>query len=119
MPKRSPVTLATVRQLGLAFPGVQEGLSYGIRGFRVRGKFMARLWEDGETLGGKCGEDERDFRMKADPRTFFITDHYRGQPTVLVRLARVTKGDLRDVLDEAWRRQVPRKLVTEYDRNQK
>jgi hypothetical protein len=113
------VTLATVRRLALAFPGVEEGLSYGTPGFRVRGKFLARLWEDGETLVVKCGDDERNFRMKADPETFFITDHYRGYPTVLVRLPRVTEADLRDVLEEAWRRQAPRRLVTEYDRNRK
>lgn len=108
-----------MRQLALAFPGVEEGFSYGTPGFRVRGKFLARLWEDGETLVVKCGDDERDFRMQADPETFFITDHYRGYPTVLVRLGRVTKEDLRDVLEEAWRRQAPRRLVMEYDRTQK
>jgi len=46
-------------------------------------------------------DDERDFRMKADPETFFITDHYRGYPTVLVRLTSVTTTDLRDVLEQA------------------
>jgi hypothetical protein len=85
----------------------------------VRGRFLARLWEDGETLVVKCGDDERDYRMKADPGTFFITDHYRGYPTVLVRLGRVTKADLQAVLEEAWRRQAPRRLVTEYDRKHK
>jgi hypothetical protein len=109
------VTLATVRRLALAFPGVEEGLSYGTPGFRVRGKFLARLWEDGETLVVKCGDNERDFRMKADPATFFITEHYRGYPTVLVRLARVREDDLQAVLEEAWRRQAPRRLVKEYD----
>ena len=115
MPRDARVTLATVRRLALAFPGVEEGLSYGTPGFRVRGKFLARLWEDGETLVVKCGDDERDFRMKADPETFFVTEHYRGYPTVLVRLARVRKEDLRAVLEEAWRRQAPRRLVKEYD----
>jgi hypothetical protein len=43
MAKRAPVTLATVRRLALGFPGVEEGLSYGTPGFRVRGKFLARL----------------------------------------------------------------------------
>jgi hypothetical protein len=119
VPNQSRITLATVRRLALAFPGVEEGLSYGTPGFRIRGKFLARLWEDGETLVVRCGDDERDFRMKADPRTFFITDHYRGYPTVLVRLGRVTQGDLQDVLEEAWRRQAPRRLVAEYDKNQK
>jgi hypothetical protein len=116
---RQRVTLATVRRLALAFPGVEEGLSYGTPGFRVRGRFLARLWEDGETLVVKCGDDERDYRVKADPGTFFITDHYRGYPTVLVRLGQVTKADLQAVLEEAWRRQAPRRLVTEYDREHK
>jgi hypothetical protein len=115
VPKRARVTLATVRRLALAFPGVEEGLSYGTPGFRVRGKFLARLWEDGEILVVKCGDDERDFRMKADPETFFITEHYRGYPTVLVRLAHVREDDLQAVLEEAWRRQAPKRLVKEYD----
>jgi hypothetical protein len=115
VPKHARVTLATVRRLALAFPGVEEGLSYGTPGFRVRGKFLARLWEDGETLVVKCGDNERDFRMKAAPATFFITEHSRGYPTVLVRLARVREDDLQVVLEEAWRRQAPRRLVKEYD----
>jgi hypothetical protein len=118
MPRHSRVTLATVRLLALALPGVEEGLSYGTPGFRVRGKFLARLWEDGETLVVKCGDDERDFRMKADPETFFVTEHYRGYPTVLVRLARVRQADLQAVLEEAWRRQAPKRLVKEYDQRQ-
>jgi hypothetical protein len=115
MPRQGRVTLATVRRLALAFPGVEEGLSYGTPGFRVRGKFLARMWEDGEILVIKCGDDERDFRMKADPETFFVTDHYRGYPTVLVHLSRVREADLQAVLEEAWRRQAPKRLVKAYD----
>jgi hypothetical protein len=63
----------------------------------------------------RCGDDERDFRIKADPATFYTTDHYRGYPTVLVRLARVTEPDLRAVLEEAWRRQAPKRLVRQFD----
>lgn len=107
--------LARVRRLALALPGVEEGTSYGTPGFRVRGKFLARLWEDGATLVVKCGFDERDFRMRADPETFFNTDHYRGYPTVLVALARVTDADLRDVLEQAWRLHAPQRLVKSYD----
>src|SRR5205823_9874076 len=88
----------------------------GTPGFRVRGKFLARLWEDGETLVVKCGDDERDFRMQADPETFFTTDHYRGYPTVLIRLARVRTADLRDILEQAWRRSAPKRLIAEYEK---
>ena len=106
---------AAARQVALAFPAVEEGVSYGTPAFRVRGKFMARLREDGETLVIKCGFEERDLRMQADPETFFITDHYRGYPTVLVRLATVSRADLRDVLEQAWRLHAPKRLVAQYD----
>jgi hypothetical protein len=115
MAKRSGVTFETARRLLVAFPGVEEGPCYGTPGFRVRGKFLARLRDDGGTLVVKCGDDERDFRMKADPHTFFTTDHYRGYPTVLVRLASVTPGDLHDVLEQAWRRSAPKRLIAAYD----
>ena len=115
MPRPARVTLTTVRRLVLALPEVEEGLSYGTPGFRVRGKFLARLWEDGETLVVRCGDDERDFRMKAEPETFFVAEHYRGYPTVLVRLARVREDDLQAVLEEAWRRQAPKRLLKEYE----
>ena len=110
------MTFDEVRRVALAFPGVEEGTSYGTAAFRVKGKFMARLREDGETLAVKCGFEERDLRMQADPEVFFTTDHYHGYPTVLVRLPAADAADLRDVLEEAWRRQAPKRLVTDFDR---
>jgi hypothetical protein len=111
MPKRRGVTVQAARRLLLEFPGVEEGPCYGTAGFRVRGKFLARLRDDDTTLVVKCGDVERDLRMQADPRTFFTTDHYRGYPTVLVRLDCVTKDDLHDVVEVGWRRIAPKALL--------
>lgn len=108
---RTKVTFATVRRIARAFPGVMEGTSYGTPALRVGKKFLARMREDGETLVVKCGFDERDFRMAADPETFFTTDHYRGYPSVLVRLGRVSEQDLRDVLEVAWRQNASKRLL--------
>lgn len=116
MTKRRGVSFQTARDVLLAFPGVEEGPCYGTPAFRVRGKFLARLRDDGESLAVKCGFDERDFRMQADPTTFFTTDHYRGYPTVLIRLPKVHLADLRAVLELAWRLRAPKRLVAEYDR---
>jgi hypothetical protein len=113
MPSRK-VTFATALRIARTFPGVEEGTSYGTPALRVGKKFLARLREDGETLVVKCGFDERDLRMQADPGTFFNTDHYRGYPSVLVRLARVSERDLRDVLEVAWRLNAPKRLVAGY-----
>ena len=115
MPKRPVVTVETARELLLGFPGVEEGPCYGTPGFRVRGKFLARLRDDDATLVVKCGDIERDLRMQADPHTFYTTDHYRGYPTVLVRLDSVTREDLREVLEVAWRRSAPKRLLVAYE----
>ena len=114
--KRAAVNLETVRRIALALPGVEEGPCYGTPGFRVRGRILARLREDGETLAVKCGEDEPDFRMEADPETFFVTEHYRGYPIVVVRLNHVGRAALRKLLEHAWRRNAPKRLVAEHDR---
>jgi hypothetical protein len=50
-------TFDTVREIALSLPGVEEGTSYGTAAFRVRGKFLARLREDGETLALRIGMD--------------------------------------------------------------
>jgi hypothetical protein len=119
MPRRTRITWATVRRLAFALPGVEEGTSYGTPALRVRGRFLARLREDGESLAVQCGFDERDLRMRADPEAFFTTDHYRGYPTVLVRLDAVRPADLSGVLEEAWRRHAPKRLVAAYDRGER
>lgn len=114
-PKAGPVSFELVRQAALALPGVEEGTSYGTPAFRVRGKFLARLREDGESMAVRIGFDEREMLMKADPETFFITDHYRGYPAVLVRLSTVGPARLREVLEEAWRHAAPKRLVAQHD----
>ena len=106
------VTFDTVRQLALALPGVEEGLSYGTPAFRVRGKLLARLREDGDSLVVKIDFAEREVLMEADPQTFYITDHYRNYPALLVRLSTVDVDALRELLEDAWRRAAPKRLVS-------
>lgn len=113
-PKGKGITFDTVRGIAMALPGVEEGMSYGTPAFRVKGKFLLRLKEDGETIAIKCGFDERDFRMQADPATFFTTDHYAGYPTVLIRLPKVRLSDLKDVIEQAWRINAPKRLLAEH-----
>jgi hypothetical protein len=117
--RAKPVTFATVRQLALAMPGVEEGTSYGTPAFRVSGKFLGRLREDNETLVLKVGFETRDFLMEANPKTFFTTDHYRGYPSVLVRLATVRPDELGDVIEDAWRFCASKRLVEAYDKGRR
>ncbi len=112
------VTFEQVRLLALALPKAAEGTSYGTPAFKVGGKLFARLHQDGESLVVKIDPGERTMRMKVDPKTFYITDHYLNYPWILVRISIVDPDDLRDLLEEAWRLTAPRRLVSEYDKGQ-
>jgi hypothetical protein len=82
---------------------VVESTSYGTPAFKVGGKLLARLREDGETLVVGTTFEERAEMLTADPDTYYVTDHYLGYPWVLVRLSRVHPDALRDLLARALR----------------
>lgn len=109
------MTFEDVRAVALVLPGVEDSTSYGTASLKVRGKFLARLKEDGERLVVKVGFDERDMLMAAEPETFFITEHYRAYPNMLVRLASVDPGTLRRLLVQTWRESAPKTLVKAFD----
>jgi hypothetical protein len=77
---------------------------------------IARLREDGETLVVKADMMLRDMLMQSVPDTFFITDHYAAYPWVLVRLPKVRREQLRELLLEAWRSVAPKRLLQEFER---
>jgi hypothetical protein len=110
-PKVEAADFEVVRQWLLALPGLEEGISYGTPAFKVGGKFLARLREDGESLVIKVEYAVREVLMAADPETFYITDHYSCYPMMLVRLSRVKPDELKGLLEEAWRNLAPKRLV--------
>src|SRR5580700_4176115 len=97
------VTFDEVRRIALSLHSVEEGTSYGTAAFKVAGKLIARLKEDGESLVIGTTFEEREEMMGADPETYYITDHYLNYPWVLVHLSRVQSDALRDLLGRAWR----------------
>ena len=118
MPRRKAargVTLEDVRAILLSLPGVEEEPCYGTPGYRLKKKFLGRIKEDGESLAVKVGFDRRDMLLEMDPETFFVTDHYRGYPIVLVHLSRVPLETLRTILVDAWRAAAPKRMVAAYD----
>lgn len=109
------LTFAHVRDMALALPGIEESTSYGTPSLKLGKKMLARLKEDGETLVLRIGFDERDMLMEAEPEAFFTTDHYRGYPSVLVRLAKVHPPTLRRLLEQAWREAASKRLRQSFD----
>jgi hypothetical protein len=95
-----------------ALPGVVQGSSYRTPALFVEKKLLARLKEDGETAAVRVDLADRDVLLHADPDAFFLTDHYVGYPWILVRLARVPRGLLMELLQQAWQRVAPKRLLT-------
>lgn len=109
------VTFGALCKMALTLPGVEEGVSYGTPALKVERKFLARLKEDGETIALRIPIEVREILVHADSEVFYITDHYRNYPAVLVRLPKVRPGQLRDLLEQAWREQAPQRLVAAFD----
>lgn len=111
---RHPTTFDTVRHIVAMLPGCEEGTSYGTPAFRVAGKLFARLREEGDVLVLRADFDTRDALIAANPEVFYTTDHYRGHPWVLVRFTKLQPGELRALLEEAWRSRAPKSLQSSY-----
>jgi hypothetical protein len=110
--KRSlPITYDAVRRVALTFPNVEESTSYGTPALKVKGKLFVR-WrneEDPDTIVLKMPFDEREEFMAVDPETYFITDHYRNYPWVLVRLSKVHPDALHELLHIGYNNALPAK----------
>ena len=104
-----PVTYDTIRRLALTLPNVQESTSYGTPALKVNGKLMVRLHQDLDKIVLRMPFDRREEMMTADPETYFITDHYRDYPWILVSLANVHPDALLDLLKIAHRAASPLK----------
>jgi hypothetical protein len=103
---RKKISFDTVRRLGLALPNVEEGTVYGSPALKVGGKMFACIAihssAEPDSLAVRMEFDQRDELIAADPKTYYLTDHYLDYPCVLVRLARVHPDALPDLLRMGW-----------------
>src|SRR2546426_2130961 len=97
-----------VRTVGLALPDVEEATKYdGSPVLKLGGSFMAGLAThpsaEPDTLVVRSGYEERQWLIEDAPETYYLTDYYRSYPLVLVRLSRIERDALRDLLSVSWR----------------
>ena len=104
-----------ILELAADLPEIENGTSYGTPALKVRGKFMARLRDEGSVLVVRCDLDEKPFLLEANPDTLFTTPHYDGYGAVLVRLDAVPLDELRELLIDAWMMAAPKRLVAQFN----
>jgi hypothetical protein len=121
------MTWEEVVACGRKLPDVEEGACYGTPALRVRGRFLARLREDGETLAIRCDPDERPFLVEKHAE-LFVTPHYQDYPIgsdaegvmpleaaspslTLIALPAADPELVRELVEDAWAERAPKRLV--------
>lgn len=74
---------------------------------------VARHHEDGDTLVLKTDFETRDFLLAVNPLTYYITDHYKNYPYVLVRLSHVDLEELKGHIVTTWKSMATKKMIQE------
>ena len=106
-------TFDVVKTVGLTLPDVEATIRYdGSPVLKLGGAFIAGLTQhesaEPDSLVVRIGFEERAWLLEDAPETYYITDYHRDHPVVLVRLSRIDRDALRDLLSMAWRATQPK-----------
>jgi hypothetical protein len=123
-----------VAKIAGALPEVAESTTYGNRDWKVRKKTFA--WDrplrkkEVEALGGfepegaaptgeilavrVADEEAKQALVSSEPEIYFTTSHFDGYPAVLIRIDRIGRAELEEVVIEAWLVQAPKRVAAAY-----
>jgi hypothetical protein len=91
-----------VRELAKTLPNVGESAGRGMPSLKFNGSLLAcpAIHKSAEphSLVVKIGLEQRAELIAADPNVYYVTEHYVKYPSVLVRLSRIDRMSLRELL---------------------
>ena len=105
----------TIRAFALGMPEAEERETWGTPTFRVRSKIFAMFAEGGKEAWVKSTHDEQRALIAMDPDTFFHPPYVGSSGWVGVRFRTVDRGEMQELLLEAWRMTAPKRLVAAFD----
>jgi hypothetical protein len=106
---------STVRKLALSLPGAEERETWGEATFRVRGKIFVMLTERERHAWVKNVHDEQRALVSMDPDTFFVPPYVGPSGWIGVRIPKVDRVEMHELLIEAWRLTAPKRSVKAFD----
>ena len=118
--KEMPVAIARAHErfvrIARSLPGTELSTSYGTPSIKVSGKLLSRWRTEAEgALAIRCDFLDRQILLQVQPEVFFLTEHYRDYPMILMRMEKASSKTMLEVLDRAWRLLAPTRLIKERD----
>src|SRR5579885_3476738 len=90
---------AEARRIMLAIPGTDERLWFREPSVFIHDRFLTKVHDKEDAVTLQVGSMEmRDMMLEAEPKLFYITDHYKNFPYVLARLSALTPAMLKQML---------------------
>jgi hypothetical protein len=104
------VTDDQVIRMALALPETQEQDHWGHPGFRVGEDIFAVLWPKERIAILKLSSVDQSALLCMDPYTFTV-DQWADQGWTKILLKGITRGDLEEQLELAWRHVAPKSAI--------
>jgi hypothetical protein len=93
------ITKAEARKVMLSVKGTSEGPYFGRPSVFYGESFVGRVHDKEDAVALRVGTIEmRDVMLEAEPRFFYITDHYKPWPMLLARLKTLDKTILKELV---------------------
>jgi hypothetical protein len=106
------VNLREARRLALTLPEATEQPHFELTSFRVRGKIFATLAPDGSFMNVFVDDVLRETIVAVDPQAF--ETRWWGKSAYLhVHLAAAKARDVKTLLQAAWARRAPKRLLAQ------
>jgi hypothetical protein len=110
------VTIEDVRRFAMTLPRTTEGLVGGRVKFRVGRIVYVSFSHDGTVMGFGFPKEERNFLVGGSPEKFMLpTGGDLRYHWVLVRMAAIDETEMRELVLDAWRMCVPKRVASVYD----
>ena len=94
-----PIKRADGWKIALSLTGAVETLWFNKPAVFIHDQFLTKVHDKEDAMVLRVGSMEmRDMMLEAEPKLFYITDHYRSFPFVLARLSALDKKSLKDML---------------------
>ncbi len=109
------VTVDEVRALALTLPRTEEALVRDRVKFRVRGLVYVSFSRNETLMGFGYPKEEREALVAGEPDKFLmpVTSDLRYN-WVRVRLAAIDAAEMRELVIDAWRMVVPKRVAAEH-----